>query len=74
VAVYSVNRRSRPGVSKVEKSIQSIQVYKESASQIALYISIKKGTDDGEWEIRVQSEKVSSVKSIKFLGLHLNLI
>jgi hypothetical protein len=31
----------------------------------------KKGTADGEWEIAVQGEKVSSVKSITFLGLHL---
>jgi hypothetical protein len=33
--------------------------------------SIKEGTADGEWEITVQEEKVSLVKSIKFLGLHL---
>jgi hypothetical protein len=31
----------------------------------------KKGTADGEWEIMVQGEKVSSVKSITFLSLHL---
>jgi hypothetical protein len=33
--------------------------------------SIKKETADGEWEITVQGEKVSSDKSITFLGLHL---
>jgi hypothetical protein len=32
---------------------------------------IKKGTAVGEWKITVQREKVSLVKSIKFLGLHL---
>jgi hypothetical protein len=35
-----------------------------------LCIFDKKGTTDGEWEITVQGEKVSSVKSIKCLGLH----
>jgi hypothetical protein len=29
-----------------------------------------KGTVDGVWEITVQEEKVSSVKSITFLGVH----
>jgi hypothetical protein len=61
----------------VEKIIRSIQVYlKESGWEIApnkcqLCIFDKKGTADGEWEITVQGEKVTSVKSIKFLGLHL---
>jgi hypothetical protein len=36
-----------------------------------VYFSIKKGTADGEWEITVHGKKVISVKSIKFLGLHL---
>jgi hypothetical protein len=36
-----------------------------------LCIFDKKGTANGEWEITVQRKMVSSVKSIKFLGLHL---
>ncbi|PNF30200.1 hypothetical protein B7P43_G08428 [Cryptotermes secundus] len=77
VAIYSVHRCSRIGVAEVEKSIQSIELYlKESGLEIApkkcqLCIFDKKGTTEGEWEIKVQGEKVSSVKSIKFLGLHL---
>jgi hypothetical protein len=39
-----------------------------------LCIFDKKGTADGEWKIRTQGEKVSSVKSIKCSGLHLNSI
>jgi hypothetical protein len=38
-----------------------------------LCISDTKGTAEGEWEITVQGENVSSVKSIKFLGLHLKI-
>jgi hypothetical protein len=77
VAVYSVARHSSIGVSEVEKSIQSIHVYlKESGSEITpnkcqLCIFDKKGTADREWENTGQGEKVTSVKSIKFLGLHL---
>jgi hypothetical protein len=59
-------------------SIQSIQVYlKESGLETApnkcqlCIFAKKKGTADGEWEITVQGENVSSVKSIKSLGLHL---
>jgi hypothetical protein len=36
-----------------------------------VYIFDKRGAANGEWEVMVQGEKVSSVKSIKFLGLHL---
>jgi hypothetical protein len=67
VAVYSVNRHSRIGVSEVEESIQSIQVYlKESGWEIApnkcqLRIFDKKGTADREWKITVQGEKVYSI-------------
>jgi hypothetical protein len=77
VAVYSVTRYSSNGLSEEEKSIQIIQDYlKESGSEITpnkcqLCIFDKKGTADGDWEITVQGEKVTSVKSIKFLGLHL---
>jgi retron-type reverse transcriptase len=74
VAVYSVNRHSRFGVTEVEKykSIKSIEIYlKESGLETTpkkcqLCIFNKRGTADGEWEIMVQGEKVSSVKSIKF--------
>jgi hypothetical protein len=61
----------------VENSIESIQVYlKERGLEIApnkceYCIFDKKGTTDGQWEIMVKGEKVSSVKSIIFLGLHL---
>jgi hypothetical protein len=77
VAVYSVARLSCIGVSEVEKSIQSIQVYlKESGLEIApnkcqLCIFDKKGTADEEWVITVEGGKITSVKLIRFLGLHL---
>jgi hypothetical protein len=77
VAVISVNRHSRIGVSEEEERIRSIQIYiKEGVLEIApnicqLHIFDKKETAVGEWEITVQGEQVSSVKSIKFLGLHL---
>jgi hypothetical protein len=68
VAGYSVNRHSRIGLSEVEKSIQNIEVYlNESGLEIApkkrqLRIFNKKWTANGDWEIMVQGEKVSSVK------------
>jgi hypothetical protein len=68
---------SKIGVSEIEKSIWSIHVYlKDGGLEIApnkcqLHIFDKKGAADGEWEITVQGGKVSSVKSIKCLGLYL---
>jgi hypothetical protein len=40
-------------------------------SLVYLRYKKKKRTADGEWEITVQGEKVSSVKSIKYLDLRL---
>jgi hypothetical protein len=73
----AVSRHSSIGVSEVEKSIQIIQVYlKESVLETApnkcqLCIFDMKRTADEEWEITVEGQKVTSVKSIKFLGLRL---
>jgi hypothetical protein len=39
-----------------------------------LCIFDKKGTADGAWKIAVQGGKVSSVKSVTFLGLYLKSI
>jgi hypothetical protein len=36
-----------------------------------VFIFYKKGTADGEWEITVKGEKVSLVRLITFLGMHL---
>lgn len=61
----------------MERSIESIQVYlkvrglETAPNKCKLCIFDKKGTADGQREITVQGEKVSSVKSINFLGLHL---
>jgi hypothetical protein len=58
--VYLVNRNRKIGVSVVEKSIQSIQVYlNENCLEIApnkcqLCICNKKGTASGELEMTVQ--------------------
>jgi hypothetical protein len=77
VAVYSVNRHSRIDVPEVENSIQIIDIYlKESGLEIApkkcqLCICDKNGRADGELEITVQGEKFPSVKSVKFVDLHL---
>jgi hypothetical protein len=79
VAVYSGNSHSRIGVSEAGESIQNIQVYlKESGLEITpnkfqfcIFGKKKGGTSDGKWEITVQKEKVSSIKSIKLLDMHI---
>jgi hypothetical protein len=72
VAIYSINWHNKIGVSEVEKGVQWIQVYlKKSGLGIAPNKQQKMGAADWEWEIVLQREKVSSAKSVKYVGLHL---
>jgi hypothetical protein len=77
VTLYSVNRQQNWRIGS-GKEYRSIPVYlKESGLEIApnkcqlCIFDNKKGATDGQWEITVHGEKVYSVKSIKFMRMHL---